>query len=232
MKRLSEIFWLPAAAACLAVLFAAVAGCTLEQTRYDAGGPGPEPRRTAAATADDVSPLEEGERAPSATVFTAEGKPVNLESLYGEKPTVLIFYRGGWCPYCRRHLADLRTIDDELKDAGAHILALSPDRPELVAGAAQEHDYGYRLLSDYRAEAALAFGLAFRVPSRTLEKYRENDLYLRKRSGQPHGLLPVPAAYVVDTGGMIRYAHWNPNYKKRIDPQKLLEAVRDVAEEQ
>lgn len=214
----------------LVFLLAAGAGCTLEQEGSQAGTPRPEPRRVAAATAEAVEPVEEGERAPSATVFTPEGRPLNLESLYGEAPTVLIFYRGGWCPYCRDHLADLRNVEDELKEAGFQILALSPDKPEFVAEATDEHDYGYRLLSDYRAEAALAFGLAFRVPAQTLENYRENGLYLRERSGQPHGLLPVPAAYVIDTGGTIRYAHWNPNYKKRIEAQELLEAAKDAAD--
>ncbi|MEF8788119.1 MAG: peroxiredoxin-like family protein [Planctomycetota bacterium] len=214
----------------LAILLAAGAGCTLEQVRSPSGTPGTEPRRTAAATAQDVEPLNEGERAPSATVFTPDGSPVNLESLYGEAPTVLIFYRGGWCPYCREHLKDLRNIEDELEEAGFQILALSPDRPKLVAEAKQKNDYGYRLLSDHLAEAALAYGLAFRVPGQTLKKYRENGLYLRERSGQPHGLLPVPAAYVVDTDGIIRYAHWDPNYEKRIDAQDLLEAARDAVE--
>lgn len=213
----------------LVVVLAAGAGCTLQQEHPAAGTTGPEPRR-AAATAEEVNPVKEGERAPSATVFTPEGKPVDLQTLYGAAPTVLIFYRGGWCPYCRNHLADLRNVEDELEEAGFQILALSPDKPALVAEAAKEQDYGYRLLSDYQGEAALAFGLAFHVPGQTLEKYRKNDLYLRERSGQAQALLPVPAAYMVDTDGIIRYAHWNPNYKKRIDAQKLLERAKGVAE--
>jgi len=214
----------------IAVLLAAGAGCTLMQEGSSAGTSHSVPRGKAAVRARDVTPLREGEHAPSATVFTPEGKPVNLEALYEEAPTVLIFYRGGWCPYCRQHLADLRTVEDELEDAGFQILALSPDKPELVARAKEKNEYGYRLLSDHLAEAALAFGLAFRVPERTLKDYRENNLYLRERSGQPHGLLPVPAAYVVDTGGVIRYAHWNPDYEERIDAGELLEAAKEAVQ--
>ncbi len=214
----------------LAVLLTAGAGCTLEGKGSSTGTSDTAPSGRAAVKAEDVTPVTEGERAPSATVFTPEGQPVNLDALYREAPTVLIFYRGGWCPYCRRHLADLRTVEDKLEDAGFQILALSPDKPELVARATEKNEYGYRLLSDHLAEASLAFGLAFRVPARTLEKYRENDLYLRERSGQPHGLLPVPAAYVIDANGIVRYAHWNPDYKQRVDAEKLLEAAKDAVE--
>ena len=177
-----------------------------------------------------VTPLKEDEMAPDVAVNTPQGKKLSLGKIYSEAPTVLIFYRGGWCPYCTQHLANLRTIDGRLEKAGFQIIALSPDRPELLQSATQQHDYGYRLMSDYKAEAADAFGLAFRVSEKTLKRYRAHGLDLTARSGQRHPILPVPAAYVIDMQGTIRFAHWNRDYKERIDALELLKAARQAVE--
>ena len=37
----------------------------------------------------------------------ADGTPFDLGAAFSEKPTVLIFYRGGWCPFCNRELGEL-----------------------------------------------------------------------------------------------------------------------------
>jgi peroxiredoxin len=73
-----------------------------------------------------------------------------------------------------------------------------------------------------------AFGIAFRVDDPTLEKYSGFGIDLEKSSGRSHHLLPVPAVYIVDTRGVIRFAHWDPDYKKRLDPESLLSASRKV----
>jgi peroxiredoxin len=182
----------------------------------------------APASAEAVKPLGKGDMAPVAPVYTTAGEEVSLGKIYENGPTVLIFYRGGWCPYCSKHLADLRNVEARLEEEGFQIIALSPDRPELLSSATEQHDYGYQLMSDFTADAAVAFGLAFRVPEKTLARYRSHGLDLTARSGRRHKILPVPAAYVINRQGMIRFAYWNPDYKERIDARKLLQAAREA----
>ena len=63
-------------------------------------------------SAEDVTPILNGTTVPKATVKTADGSTVSLQALLMQKPSVVVFYRGGWCPYCSRQLAELKDIED------------------------------------------------------------------------------------------------------------------------
>jgi len=49
-----------------------------------------------APSAAAVKPLEVGAPLPDVELKTPEGRTVTLANLTGEKPVVLVFYRGGW----------------------------------------------------------------------------------------------------------------------------------------
>ena len=86
----------------------------------------------------------------------------------------------------------------------------------------------FELLSDSDMDAARAFGLAFKVDDALVETYKtQYGIDLEASSGRTHHELPVPAAYVVDQAGMIRFAFVNPDYKVRVDSEKLLDEARD-----
>ncbi len=173
-------------------------------------------------------PLQVGDPVPALALRTADGSVFDLNAAIARKPAVLIFYRGGWCPYCTLHLAQLQEIEPQLKQAGYQILTISPDRPEKLSEADAEHNYAYTLLSDSNMEVAKAFGLAFAVDAATREKYKDYGIDLEAASGETHHLLPVPAVFVVGTDGIIRFAHSNPDYKERLSNEAILDAIRGV----
>jgi peroxiredoxin len=185
-----------------------------------------DPERPVPDRAEDVRPLTEGDRAPTATLLRPDGDAVEMADLYREKPTMLIFYRGGWCPYCSVHLGQIAEAEGELVELGYQVLAISPDRPEALRESAEEGDFKYELLSDSRMELAKAFGVAFRVDDETVEQYRGFGIDLAAASGHDHQLLPVPAVYIIDTEGVIRFAHWDADYKERLEPEELITAAR------
>ncbi len=80
-----------------------------------------------------MSYLDKGAKVPILTLNAVDGKKYDLNAAVAKKPTVLIFYRGGWCPYCMRQLSGLQGIVHELADAGYQLLAVSPDKPEELA---------------------------------------------------------------------------------------------------
>lgn len=173
------------------------------------------------------APLKVGDIVPDTTLQTETGEAVKLTDLVQEKPTVLIFYRGGWCPYCTRHLSALVEIEADLLAAGYQMLAISPDQPSKIAETPDREKLKYRLLSDSSMETAKAFGITFQVPAELVSKYKnEYQIDLEAASGQTHHLLPYPAVYVVGTDGVIRFAHVNEDYKVRLEPAKILEAVK------
>lgn len=176
--------------------------------------------------AEDVKPLGEGRPAPSAVLREPDGGNVALAELYRTAPTMLIFYRGGWCPYCSVHLGQIQKAEKQLRELGFQVVAISPDRPEQLAESIHKEQLTYALLSDSDMTLAKAFGLGFRVDDKTLERYQGFGIDLEQASGQRHHLLPVPAVYLVDTQGTIRFAHWNPDYKTRLGPDELIAAAR------
>ena len=180
-------------------------------------------------SAADVSPLDIGKTVPSVQVKTIDGKPVSIHKALNKKNTLLIFYRGGWCPYCNVHLAKLATVQDTLQNYHIQILGVSPDRPERLKRTTDKQSLHYTLLSDSKMNLARAFGLAFRVDDETFTRYKNQyDIDLEANSGEDHHLLPVPAAYLIDTSGTIRFRYYHENYKKRIPIPNLLEAAKQL----
>lgn len=174
--------------------------------------------------------LKVGDAIPDVKLRTEENQEVSLAKLVAKKSTVLIFYRGGWCPFCTRHLKDLAGIEEDLKKEGAQLLAISMDTPAKLKETPGRDKLGYQLLSDSDAVAIQAFGLAFKADDKTVEKYKGYGINLDAASGKDHHLLPHPAVYVVDKSGKIQFAHFNPDYKARLSPEKILAAVRAAKE--
>lgn len=179
-----------------------------------------------ASSAEEICPLLTGTQIPAVTLTNIDGEPFTLKSAVTKKPTALIFYRGGWCPFCNLHLSKLKNIEDDLLQLGYQILAVSMDRPAKLRESLEKYEMTYTLLSDSAAVAAKAFGIAFRVKDEYINKLKSFDMDLEKASGQQHHILPVPAAYIIGTDGIIRFAYTNPNYKVRINPQVLMAAAR------
>jgi peroxiredoxin len=189
---------------------------------------GRAPQLVLAETAEEAQPLGAGGAVPEANLKGPDGSRVSLQKETGGKPTILIFYRGGWCPYCSAHLGELQKAEKELVGLGYQILAISADRPSALRTTSEKLTLSYQLLSDEDMEASAAFGLAFRVGDETLARYKEYGIELTAKQGERYWL-PVPAVYVVDRKGTIRFAHADPNYRERLPAAELLSTAREAA---
>lgn len=202
-----------------------LACCTLALAALAGAAPAP----SAAA----ARPLGVGATLPSAALQDLDGNTVDLAALAAGRPTLVVFYRGSWCPYCNKHLAALQEIEPDLLALGYQIIALSPDDlPGLRKSIGQNH-LNYRLFSDRAMHAADAFGLAFRVDETTRKKYAGYGIALAPIPGDPDPearWLPVPAAYVIDGKGTVKFAFADPDYKVRLAPAELLAAARAARE--
>ncbi len=205
--------------AVLVVVLAGLLGCRQRS---------PDPSMPLAAdSADKAVPIGVGRKIPAVMLTTSAGGEFDLRQNVSRQPTVLIFYRGGWCPFCTLHLAAVGQTQPKLAEMGYQILAISPDRPGELIKSIDKQKLEYTLLSDSNMSAARAFGLAFRVDDDTVKLYKTKyNIDLEASSGRKHHELPVPAAYIVDTSGTIRARYVNPDYKRRIDPDKLLTEAR------
>lgn len=175
--------------------------------------------------AHDVSPLLPGETVSAFELPAAGGDTFRFDPDNRDRPLAVIFYRGGWCPFCNAHLAQLRGAEKELKDIGYEVVFISVDKPEVLADSL-DADVDYTLLSDHTTKVTRQFGLAFRLDPETVRRYKRHDIDLEAASGHDHHILPVPAVYLIDTEGVVRFMYANPDYKVRLRPELLLAAAR------
>jgi len=180
------------------------------------------------AYAHNINPVEVGSNVPDATVKRSDGTSVALKNLIENKPSVLVFYRGGWCPYCNMQLSALAMSEVQIEAEGYQILAFSPDSPDKLKAAMEKNDYNYQLFSDADLNAAKAFGIAFQVDDQTYQRLLKHDIDLEKASGKDHHLLPVPAVFIIDSKSMIAFRYFNPDYRQRLSKEALLEAIQGL----
>ena len=139
-----------------------------------------------------------------------------------KKRTILVFYRGGWCPYCNLHLAALGEAEKELLDLGYQIVAISPDAPKNLKVTEEKDKVNYLLLSDSNGELAKAMGIAFQAP----DKYK--PIITKGSDGVNSNFLPVPSVFIVNLDGEIEFEHVTPDYKHRISNDLLVAAAKSL----
>jgi peroxiredoxin len=183
--------------------------------------------------AESAQALGVGDPAPDFVAWHPDGSEYRFDRAQRTRPALLIFYRGGWCPYCNLHLGQLGVAEDELRDLGYELLFLSADRPERIHAnlEVENGDLGYTLLSDDGLRVAEAFGIAYEVSDEYQQRVMDRmGLDLRQETGLADPRLPVPAAFIVGRDGMIRFSFAEPDYRVRIDVEELLAVAREHAE--
>ena len=199
--------------------FLMIAGAKANALTTDSTAKNQLPGNDIPAKPTDISPLLIGEPIPAVNLPDAAGKMFNLNEEVAKKPTVLIFYRGGWCPYCNKELAGMQSIEGNLRKMGYQIIAISTDSPENLSKTLGKDQLTYTLLSDSELSVSKQFGLAYVAP-----KNYEKLLVTASNGKNVDKLLPVPSVFILDTKGIIQFEYINPDYKQRIS-SSLLEAV-------
>lgn len=184
-------------------------------------------RNKIAQSAQQVTPLLNGQPVPDTTLKTAQGAPVSLKALTMQKPSVVLFYRGGWCPYCSRQLAELSDIEQQLLDLGYQVLAISPESPARLQSQKLETEFAVTLLSDESLATLRGFGVAYYLDAETAKKYQSNmAIKLTEDERTNRAVLPAPAVFIVDQSGTIVFNYVNPDYKVRLSAELLLQAAK------
>ena len=153
-------------------------------------------------------PLNIGDIAPLFTLSNSLGEEISLESLTKKGNVILTWYRGDWCPYCNLALVELQEYISEFRRLGAELVSISPQLPDKSWTLKQKKDLEFTILSDLESNIAKKYGILFKVKSKK-------------------GALPIPATYIIDKTGTIRYAYINKDYTKRADPKKIVSFLEE-----
>ena len=170
--------------------------------------------------------LKIGDTFPSAILPNAAGKEINLDELLKNGPLVISFYRGGWCPYCNIELRALQQSLPQIKEAGANLVAITPETPDNSLTTKEKNNLSFEVLSDVNNELSKKLGLIFQLPADLLNIYSTFGIDIQKHNKNADFELPMPATYVVDVNGKIIYAFVNEDYTQRAEISEILAALK------
>ncbi|WP_316824102.1 peroxiredoxin family protein [Pedobacter miscanthi] len=167
--------------------------------------------------------LKEGDKAPVFSAIDQNGKTVSLkDALKLHQTVVLFFYRGQWCPYCNKHIKELQDSLSLLTAKDAYVIGVTPESKENIDKTIKKTNAGFSILQDKDDEIMKAYGVNFKMDEATFTKYKGYGIDLETNNGNNRHTLPVPATYVIDRSGKIKYVHFDPNYQKRASVKLLL----------
>ncbi len=166
-----------------------------------------------------------GDRAPDFSLPNAAGEAVRLQERLAAGPVVLSFYRGGWCPFCNLEFKALHDILPDIRQAGAALIGISPELPDVSRQTIQQHDLQFEVLSDVGNRIARDYGLLMVVDEAVRPLYRQWGIDVPAANGDDSFELPLPATYVIDSTGTVRAAHVDRDYTTRMEPADILAAL-------
>ena len=166
--------------------------------------------------------------APTFELMSADGATVRLADLTAKGAVVLSFYRGVWCPYCNLDLRELESYADRIRSTGASLVAITPQTAANSRKLIADHSVSFPVLRDPGNNVADQYGLRYRLPDYLIELYKQLGVDLSAFNDDGSWTLPVPARFIVDRNGNIRYAEANPDYTRRPEPEELLPVLRSL----
>jgi peroxiredoxin len=163
-----------------------------------------------------------GAKAPAFELSDQGGKQVSSVDLLSRGRLVLCFFRGRWCPFCVGQLEAMNLVLPQIQQAGASLIAISPQTVQQSFFMHDQHKLRLPLLSDARTAVARQFGLVYRVPDDQQAIYRRAFVNLPFANGDDSWELPIPATYIIDPHGTVLYASSNEDYTERPEPLDIV----------
>jgi peroxiredoxin len=169
--------------------------------------------------------LAVGGSAPGFELLDHNGKPVSSADLLAKGSLVICFFRGRWCPFCVGQMEAMNRIVPQIEQAGAALVAISPQTVQQSFFMHDQHKLRFPLLSDTGNQLARRFGLVYRVPGYQQALYRSVFVNLPHANGDHSWELPIPATYVLERDGTVLAAWASEDYTERPEPAEILKSL-------
>ena len=173
--------------------------------------------------ADRILPVSA--KSPEFALPDQNGKLISSTEVLAGGPLIVNFYRGRWCPYCVATLEMWQQMLPRVRETGATLIAISPQKPQHTFFTADQHKLTYPVLSDAANAVARQFGLVYRLPDYLQQHYRRIFINLPNSNGDQSWELPLPATYVISQEGTVLYARAFADFTERPEPEEVLAAL-------
>ena len=170
--------------------------------------------------------LDIGDYAPKIFGVDQKGETINSDRILKKDKILLIFYRGNWCPYCRKHLSSLQKNLEELTNKGIYVIVVTPETVEKTKETTKKLKTGFSIVHDVDNMIMNDYKVAFEVNKENVPNYfgivsKKVDTY----NVENNNVLPVPATYLIGHDGKIIYVQYDINYKNRSDFSEILKLL-------
>ena len=167
-----------------------------------------------------------GEAMPMFVLPDDSGNLVRLEELLAKGPAIIAFNRGHWCPYCRVNTTALAKVHREAKAVGAEIVAIMPDLQKFTRRLKADSRAPFPILTDIDNGYAMSLNLVVWVGAEMQELMPKAGVNILEAQGNDAYFLPIPATFVVGTDGVVAARHVDPDYRRRMEIDDLLAALK------
>ena len=170
-----------------------------------------------------------GDTLESFTLTDAMNAPVTLDQLVESGPAVVVFYRGGWCPYCNLALRTYqRELLPELASFAARLVAISPQSPDQSLSTTEKAELDFTVLSDPGNRVARSVGIVFQQAEEVLEAQRKLGLDLARVNAEGSTQLPRPTVLIVDKDRTVRFVDVQPDYTARTEVANIVAGLTEL----
>eukprot|EP01112_Ceratiomyxa_fruticulosa_P003448 TRINITY_DN13809_c0_g1_i1.p1 TRINITY_DN13809_c0_g1~~TRINITY_DN13809_c0_g1_i1.p1 ORF type:complete len:234 (-),score=53.40 TRINITY_DN13809_c0_g1_i1:161-814(-) len=173
--------------------------------------------------------LKVGDQFPDGQLLDAHGKSTTLSEVRSGKPSVIVFYRGSWCPFCNLGLRSYQqNVLPTLQAKGINLIAISPQKPDHLVTSQEKNSLTFPVLSDVGNVIATKLGIFTRHSEEIVQFLGGMGVDIANTNEDGTDGLPMPTVAIVDSTGKIRFIDVHPNYSTRTEPQQILDAVSDI----
>jgi peroxiredoxin len=160
--------------------------------------------------------LRVGDRLPQINLLTTDSRQVTEEILIARAPTLLVLYRGWWCPSSKSQLGEIAHYYESLSEAGLTIFAASVDEPADAAPIQQHVGDKITILCN--------------VPQSLLDEVGARDQrgapwYDRLLFGAKQQDIAMPTALVINTAGKIVFIYRSTRVDDRARPADIIASL-------
>ncbi len=160
--------------------------------------------------------LRPGRTLPDFPAADEQGNPIRSVQIVGS-PTVMLFVRGNWCPFCTKQVEGLTRNYKDIVDLGAKLIFVTPKPLETTRRVAEFFEVEFDFWLDDELNAAKQLGLLMTagVPGDSQKEYGLDTVW--------------PTALVIDAAGIIRYSKLSRLVIDRPDPKLLLNELKKIS---
>jgi peroxiredoxin len=166
---------------------------------------------------------------PDGSLLDVHGLPATIERARAGRPAVIVFYRGGWCPFCNVALrAYQREVLPVLDSWGMVLIALSPQAPDGSLSTQEAKELTFTVLSDPGNQVAAQLGILTTPTDGARASRAALGLDVAAANADGTDALPMPTVIITDGAGIIRWIDIHPDYATRTESAAIIAALSTI----